>query len=140
MGEMISLSKEVELINNFIELQKDRFEGRVKVAFEHNQINDSSSVPPMILISLVENAFKHSLRNELGMAYIDIQLKTQSNQIIFRVKNSKPESDNLRKLDKNGIGLQNIRRRLDLLYDDNYTLEIMDNSNEFYVQLELNSN
>ena len=135
----IPIQKEVELIDNFIELQKDRFQGKVEVNFNFNNINKSLSLPPMVFISLVENAFKHSMKDELGIAKIDINLSTEDSQILLEVKNSR--SVDYGQIDKNksGIGLNNIRRRLDLIYDGNYILDINDKENEFVVILKLNT-
>lgn len=136
--ETISVHKEIELIENFIELQKDRFVDRVNVDLNISSQNKSLQIPPMLLITFVENAFKHSLVNEIGIARISIQLKTRDRSLTFLIKNSKSDQAKTKK-EEQGIGLKNIRRRLDLIYNDQYSLNINDNEYEFKVLLRLNN-
>lgn len=136
--EFIELQKEVELIDNFIELQKDRFQRKVAVNFNINDLNGYLKVPPMILISFVENAFKHSMKDELGVAKINIDLRTEKDKIHFKVTNSKSYSTRINENNR-GIGLNNIQRRLDLIYHDLYILDIRNGKEEFEISLTLNS-
>jgi len=133
--KLIPLEKEIALMNDFISLEESRFEDRVKVSIdlEGNTFN-SVLIPPLILVPFVENAFKHSLKNETEIAAIKINLKADKDTVNLRVENSKPIepiSDNK----KNGLGLMNIKKRLDIVYGDNYMLNISDESNKYAIDL-----
>ncbi len=134
--ETISIHKEVALIENFIELQKDRFVDRVAVEKKVTIDDQFLQIPPMLLITFIENAFKHSLKNEIGTANIYIELLAKGGSLTFLVRNSK--SDETGKAEKEkGIGLKNIRRRLDLIYGNQYSLDIDDAENTFQILLQL---
>lgn len=135
--KFITLKKEISLINDFIELEKSRFEDRINLSVLLPKAPDNVSIPPLILIPFVENAFKHSLSNETNEALIDIKLKTKDNHLEFIVYNSKPEHD-IYKDSKNGLGLKNIKKRLNIIYKDKYTLDIKEEKTSFKIVLNIN--
>ena len=90
---------------------------------------------PLLFIPLVENAFKHGLREELHQAKIDLKLDREEGWLIFTVKNSLPSFEY--KSDSQGIGLKNLKRRLDLLYPNKYELKTAKDDNHFLAVLEL---
>ncbi|MGB4847899.1 MAG: histidine kinase [Saprospiraceae bacterium] len=133
--EKINITKEIEYLDNYIDLQKLRFGNDVKINFEKEiSISTPLEVVPMILIPFVENAFKH------GVVFIEhpeihIQLIVTGQQLQFNVKNKYnpfPEE----KDKSSGIGLQNVKRRLSLLYPD-ALLEIIQNESEHIVNLSI---
>ncbi len=135
--QRITLEKEISLMNDFIELEKSRFEDRVKVQSTIPENVKNIMIPPLILVPFVENAFKHSLKNETEIATIAIKLNVNDEVLQFVVKNSKPKSIiNLN--EKNGLGLKNMRKRLDILYDENYSLEISDQNETYEIELKIN--
>lgn len=135
--QRITLEKEISLMNDFIELEKSRFEDRVKVQSKIPENVKNIMIPPLILVPFVENAFKHSLKNETEIATIAIKLNVNDEVLQFVVKNSKPKSIiNLN--EKNGLGLKNMRKRLDILYDENYSLEISDQNETYEIELKIN--
>lgn len=137
MQEKISLNREVDYLNNYIDLQKLRTQTSpdiiIKVEIEdHLYIRE---IAPMLLIPFVENAFKHgiSLREA---SHINIALHVEGGKLLFDVYNSihlkaghDPEKD------KSGIGLENVKQRLQLLYPDNHELIIHQNTREFFIHL-----
>jgi len=130
----VPLEKEIQLIKDFIELQISRFDDRVEAKVELPKITGNIFVPPMIFIPFVENAFKHSLKNETKIAKININLTINNDVIFFKVGNTK-SSFKKPSLEKGGIGLANIKRRLDLLYGEKHKLEIKDDLHVFSVNL-----
>ena len=92
------------------------------------------TIPAFMFMGFVENAVKHSADNR-GFSYISIHIKTNQNEILFNCKNSKPTFDNVEH--KGGIGLNNIKRRLQILYENDYSLSIENVKNEFNVSLKL---
>ena len=128
----VILKEEVLHIKEYIDLEKIRFQDTLKVSFSSNIIDSNKQIAPMLLIPFVENAFKHgSLIN--GFLKVDIQINLIEDQLQFMIKNT--FLNNKTKQDKTGIGLTNIKKRLDLLYKNNYQLDIENNDNWFVVNL-----
>ncbi len=126
------LKEEVLHIKEYIDLEKIRFQDTLKVSFSSNIIDSNKQIAPMLLIPFVENAFKHgSLIN--GFLKVDIQINLIEDQLQFMIKNT--FINHKIKQDKTGIGLTNIKKRLDLLYKNNYQLDIENNDNWFVVNL-----
>ncbi|NER12450.1 hypothetical protein GWK08_03280 [Leptobacterium flavescens] len=134
--KFIPLTKEIALINDFIELEKSRFEDRVEVNFSVSEEIGSVDVPPLIFIPFVENAFKHSLKNETGVARIDISLKKEGQDLLFNIRNSKPNTP-VEETVKHGIGLENIKRRLNIIFEEGYELKITDEESQYGVLLKI---
>ncbi len=115
----VSLREEVLHINEYIELEKIRFQDTLKVEFNFSEIHEGIQIAPMLLIPLVENAFKHGALIQ-GYLRIRIDIVIENLMLDFSIKNSihSKEAEG----NENGIGLDNFRKRLDLNYKDNYTL------------------
>ncbi len=137
--EFIELTKEAEQINRFIELQKLRFmeEDEINIEFRNNSGTEKVMIAPMLLIPFVENAFKHSVSLQQPTV-IDIDLKTENKVVTFNVVNTVNRN---RKNDDNSasIGLKNVKRRLELLYPDAYTLNISEEKELFKIELKINT-
>ena len=130
----VLLTDEINHIKDYIELEKLRFNDTLNVNFKCDTILETSKIAPMLLLPFIENSFKHgSLEN--GILTINIDLSCTKDSINFRIENSNSKSD----ITNKGIGLQNMQKRLDLLYKNNYTLNIDDTTNFFKVYLKLNN-
>jgi len=126
------LIEEVNHLEDYISLEKMRFHDTLKVNFNKAKLNDYHQIPPMLLIPFVENSFKHGVIID-GVLNVDIQLKIENNCLFFEIQNSSK-----RKEEKNkGIGLSNIRKRLEMLYPDKHELEIIENNDTFKVYLKI---
>ncbi|NII28563.1 histidine kinase [Pseudoflavitalea sp. X16] len=134
-GERFPVTKEVEYLRNYIELQQLRFgeDVRVQVDIEHSE--PSCAIEPMLLIPFVENAFKHGI-GLVKDPYIKIALQVKEQYLHFRVVNNY-NRDNVSKDAGSGIGLANVRNRLRLLYGDKHTLTIQDNGEVYDADLKL---
>jgi LytS/YehU family sensor histidine kinase len=130
----VSLKEEVLHIEEYIELEKIRFQDTLKVTFNASDIPEDVQVSPMLLIPFVENAFKHGSLIE-SMLTVEIELKLSENKLEFLIKNTALDADI--KKNESRIGLRNIQKRLDLLYDNNHLLKIKNKNNEFEVYLEI---
>ncbi|TMU50529.1 sensor histidine kinase [Flagellimonas algicola] len=130
----VPLKKEIEQLDNFIKLYKLQIEDRGKVRFETHQINSGYKVAPLILIVFIENAFKHSQSGQSSNISIDINVSQKGNQLQFTCSNN---FEDVKELDAvaNGIGLSNVKKRLQLLYPNRHELEIRKESNQFSVLL-----
>ncbi len=124
----VSLKEEVLHIKEYIDLEKIRFQDTLKVLFSSDEINEEIQIAPMLLIPFVENAFKHGNLVE-GYLRIEITIRVIKNQLDFSIRNTVQEKEE--KHSSKGIGLENTRKRLDLNYSNNYTLEI-ENQNGWY--------
>ena len=130
----VSLKEEVLHIKEYIELEKIRFQDTLKVMFTVNDISDEKQIAPMLLIPFVENAFKHgNLIN--GFLKVDIQIELKENHLQFAIKNTILNDD--LKQGKVGIGLENIKKRLNLLYKNDHELYIENKNNWFIVNLSI---
>ena len=135
--EYVPLEKEIELIENYLSLEKIRYANRVKISFS-KQITGEEKIAPLLLLTFVENAFKHGVTNEINQAKININISKIGEQLIFKIENSKPVFQNNESSNKESIGLTNIRKQLELLYPKAYNLMIENNTNSFSANLKLN--
>jgi LytS/YehU family sensor histidine kinase len=135
-GTFISLKQELEIINDFIALEKLRYDDSLHITFKYEIEDMEQLLPPLLLIPLVENAFKHGSAETVDRPFVDIYLSTKGQQLFFVVKNS---ADNLVKAMnvKENIGLSNLRRQLKLLYA-RYDLTLLHHKSEFTATLKIN--
>lgn len=127
----IPIGRESQYLQAYIELQHLRFGDDIEINFNTNHLNHHLTIEPMLLIPFVENAFKHGVGMIMNPT-IDINFYTEENQLIFEVKNKVNHQSKEIKDSASGIGLNNVKRRLELLYPDNHQLTINDGT-AFYV-------
>jgi len=133
----ISLGKEIAYLENFIELERLRQNNNIQVSFNTNTNHAAHvTIAPFILMTFVENAFKHVSHYIDKPNSIHIQLMLEANRLQFLVSNT-AAGGKAEAVQYGGIGLQNVRRRLDLLYSDKYLLDITNASGRFEVKLTL---
>jgi LytS/YehU family sensor histidine kinase len=109
-----------------------RFNEKVKIVLNVPEVIPDKTIPPFIFTSLIENAFKHGISYK-DESYINIDLVIDDELLVLVVKNSK--TDNNRNDEFSGIGIENTRKRLELLYGTNYNFDIVDNDDFFIVNL-----
>ena len=136
----VPLEKEIQYLENYISLEKIRLESSTKIQFDKSGDVFSKQVAPMLLIVFVENAFKHLDASTNAESNVHITLSVSETEMKFTCSNT--YSDNLANKEnletgKSGIGLQNAKKRLDLIYADKHQLEITTNKEVFDVQLTL---
>lgn len=130
----VPLKEELTYINNYMEFEKIRIGERLHLNTVLEPFDDTNDmIAPMLLIVFIENAFKHSKNTTNDKVYIDIMIRRWSDSILFSVKNSKGEVP----AHSGGLGLENVRKRLSLLYPNQYDLNIEDGDKYFTVQLQL---
>lgn len=129
----VSLSKEIEYVKSFIELQKLRFKDGAAVRLNLNGEIDNQQIVPLILISFVENAFKHGVAND-PTDPIKIDIIANQKILHFSISNKKSKSN---KDEMGGVGLNNVERRLQLLYPDRYKLNIVNSATHYTSELML---
>ena len=134
-GKYVLLSSEIELLKNFIELEKLRYDERLQVSL-NTTIENDIEIPPLILLSLVENAFKHGAGEDSGSPKIDIDVLSKDSMFKFKISNTVSKDYGIK--NKESIGLSNIRKQLDLICGNNYTLNIEPDDDKFTVNLNIN--
>lgn len=135
----IDMKKEIALIQNYIDLQSLRYDNRLAIDFRIVGEPDGIRIAPMLFITFIENCFKHGSSKDPADSWISILFTITDHQIRFVAGNSKPQkSGETVEPEKGGIGLENVRKRLDILYRENYEMNIRDLENSYEVELVLN--
>lgn len=136
----ISLRKEVNQVKNLIELERLRYSDRLEVDFTLTGDVKNQQVPPLLMLPFIENAFKHGVSKKTEDAFIHIDLRVKEDTLILRVENSSSPDDNgsQEKEYTKGIGLRNVRRRLDLIYGpEKYDLQVFNEEDTFMIVLRI---
>jgi len=132
-----SLEKETDYLQSYIDLQQQRFSKKVVINVRMCPADKLYDIEPMLLIPFVENAFKHMSHNADGSDYVKMKLERLNGSFIFSAENSKEPVKTV--ADKSGgIGLVNVKRRLELLYPEKHELTINDSDKIFSVRLKIN--
>lgn len=140
-NDFYPLIKEIRLIRYYIELEKMRYGNNVSIDFEADEKDDGSYITPLILFTFLENSFKHGVSKIKHNPWVKIKLKSSVSEIFFEIENGIPENQENSDRDGNkGIGLENIRRRLALLYPQMHRLVTRRTENSFYAGLTLYKN
>ncbi|HKK42373.1 MAG TPA: histidine kinase [Bacteroidales bacterium] len=130
------LSNEIELMKNYIDLMRLRLEENYKLSVKFQGKYRDFTIPPLLFIPLIENAFKHGVSYSEN-SFIDISLSTTDNTIVFRTFNSISRFPGRHDTGSSGIGLQNVRKRLDLLFPGRHVLQINKTESTFEVLLRI---
>lgn len=138
--EMVSLEQEITFIKNYIALEAIRVEDIAKVHFEIDGTNPGFKIPPLLFIPLIENAFKHGISSEVEHSDIRIKIHIDENKVELNTENPLDETriddDNKHK----GLGLENVSKRLELIYPNKHKLEVNKNGQYFKTHLVLEMN
>jgi LytS/YehU family sensor histidine kinase len=132
--DKIPIEKETSYLQSYVGLQRLRKDSMSNIVFSKDDSVKGFLIAPLLLLPLVENAFKHLSNFTDRDNIIELDMNRQNGYFSFSVRNSvNPKEDN----NKSGIGLKNVKRRLDLLYENRYKLDILRSDNEFFVQLQI---
>jgi LytS/YehU family sensor histidine kinase len=135
-GSYIAIEQDLKIIGDYIELEKLRYDDSLRVNFNYDIEDMKQALPPLLLIPLVENAFKHGVSETRNRPFVDIHLSVKNRQLAFFVNNSTEDSTEETTIKEN-IGLSNLRRQLELLYTD-YTLTFQRQPSVFKATLKIN--
>jgi LytS/YehU family sensor histidine kinase len=127
----VPLSRELEFVQHYVALMQLRYTDKVRIDIDLPREVPECQVPPLILITFIENAFKHGV-SYLRESFIEVKVYVENNKLKFTCRNTKSPKPNE---EKGGMGLANARKRLDLLYGHNYTLHIHDDQDIYSVGL-----
>jgi two-component system LytT family sensor kinase len=135
--ERVPISNEINFIKNYIDLEKLRYEDQLMVDFNIEEQDNSQTIVPLLLIPFIENAFKHVGSTLKQKPYVKVIITVNSNQIQLKLINSVNTGVTKKETKSGGIGIENVRKRLELLYPKRYNLSITNTENEFCVELKL---
>ena len=138
-NQTIPLKKELEIIDNYLELEKLRYSNRLNLSLEKNIGNPARPIAPLILLPFIENAFKHGAGEAASEIEVNISLNEENGNFLFQCENSFDSGFNS-KNNCNGVGLSNVKRRLELIYPKKNNLKILQSESKYSVQLNLDLN
>jgi len=129
-----SLQKEVDFIKSYCNLMKLRFSEKVDINLDFPVVIPDKSIPPLLFTSLIENAFKHGISYNQP-SFIKIVMGLTNNYLTFEIQNSRYNRESVS--EDSGIGIENTRRRLNLLYPEKYSLQFDETENSFKAKLNI---
>lgn len=135
--DWISMDREVDYIRNYLEIEKKRYGKRLDVYYSVQGDISKLWVPPLILLPFVENSFKHGLSRQIGDCWLRIDIVYDGNWLITKVENSKSDEDAPDAVKKGGLGIMNVRRRIDILLNGQYELKQLESVDSYLITLKL---
>ncbi len=136
----VPVKKEIKLIEDYIQLEELRYSDRLSFTFEKDVDNPDCLIPPMLLYTFIENCFKHGSSPDPESPWIKLLIRVRGNIFEFEASNSIPKSKCFGNEIEEGVGLTNIKRRLELIYPKNHELEIRKENCVFFVRLAIMKN
>ena len=131
----VPLSRELDFIRHYVALMQLRYSDKVRITVDLPKEVPERQVPPLVLITFIENAFKHGVSYQ-HESFIEIKVSVVDERLCFSCVNSKAGKPTVDE-SKGGVGLANVRKRLDLMYKDNYTLRILNETDKYTVELNI---
>lgn len=140
VGDEVPLDKEIKFIRNYVDIEKMRYGDSLDVDIRIGGNTADRKIAPLIILPFVENCFKHGASENLQQSWVKVSVDAHADHILIKVENSKGENGHSPKEGIEGIGIQNAKRRLDLLYPNRHELKIMNGQETFLVILTLQCN
>ena len=133
----VALEKELEYIENYMELEKIRIANSLDISVNILTPIHGFYISPMLILPFIENAFKHGVFQGTGESWIRVDVAVRQDRLKLKIENSCPIAEGLNVKERSGIGLQNVKRRLEILYDRTYRIDFSKGNGTFLVILEL---
>lgn len=130
----VSLADEIHILNTYIDIERLRMPDNANIAFHYDHVKENVRITPMLLLPLIENMFKHGTDSTVGQSYINAKLSCNDISLIFTCENNFKESE---RKEVGGIGIENIRKRLQLIYPSRHQFQIEKSNGIFKVILEI---
>jgi two-component system LytT family sensor kinase len=134
-SDEVPLSKEIKFIRNYVDIEKMRYGDKLDVDIRVTGNTSDRTIAPLIILPFVENCFKHGASEELLEAWVKVTIDSHPDHVVIKVENSKASNPNNH--ESQGIGIQNVKRRLDLLYPERHSLKIINGEETFLVVLSI---
>ena len=131
-AEEVLLEKEIEIMKNYIDLEKERYGNKIEISLNIEGDIKDKYIAPLLLLPFLENAFKHGTSEQLEKPWLSVDVSVKKYTMRCKIVNSK---NNNVLLNENGIGIQNVKKRLEFLYPDKYELKMNDEEDFFVVSL-----
>ena len=140
--DFIPLAEEIKLLNNYIDLEKLRYGQELDMSVTFTGDLENKLIRPLLLLPLIENSFKHGMSQQLEKKWIQLVMGVDQNNFYFKLANSKDPNQVKTEVKgkSKGIGLENVRRRLELLYPGKYKMEVLDQDDVFLIDISLQIN
>ena len=139
-AQKVVLEKEISYVKNYIELEKLRQGDKFNINFSIKGKPNGQLIAPLMFIPFLENSFKHGLDNQIKSGFVNIELELNDHNVHLEISNSKPPSVTRSENYAGGIGLENVKKRLKLLYPNKHKLDIEDKPNSFKILLDIQLN
>jgi sensor histidine kinase YesM len=137
LANQISLSKEITLIEEYIDLEQLRYGDRLDMSVQFDGDIENKAISPLIFLPLIENAFKHGVSNQLDQCWISLHMHIEGDELDFKLINSKDPESMMAPAHIGGKGIENVKKRLNLVYPGKHHLEIINQHEVFIVSLQL---
>ena len=131
-SDEVLLEKEVEIMRNYIDLEKERYGNKIDISWNVEGDVRDKYITPLLLLPFLENAFKHGTSDQLEKPWLSIDISVKNDSLRCKIANSKNENT---QFSKHGIGIQNVKKRLAFLYPEKHELKMNDEGNFFVVSL-----
>ena len=135
--ERVALRSEIAFLENYIDLQRLRSDRQARIEYSKDGTPEGLRIAPLVFLPLVENSFKHGVKGDPSGGYVVIRLRIGKGDLELSLENNKGMVNDIKDEEPSGIGLVNVRRRLELLYPNKYLLDIQDDGDVFMVRLKL---
>lgn len=135
--DIIPLNKELDYIKHYIELEKIRYDGELDISINVYTPLDEFIISPLLLLPLVENAFKHGLGDSKANSWIRLDFISHGDWLTFKIENSIHDYDSIHLSDHGGIGIMNLKKRLDILYPKNHSFQLFEEESSFLAILKV---
>jgi len=139
--DYVPLQNEIDCVIDYLEIQNLRIEdSEPGIRFDLKGEVGEKQIAPLIFLPLVENAFKHGMKGSVDTQFINISMDMSDTHIVFHIKNNKGSAVKIKNEIEGGIGLENIRKRLNLIYPSRHSMNVKDSKQEFEVELKIQLN
>ncbi|MEQ9423936.1 MAG: histidine kinase [Cyclobacteriaceae bacterium] len=135
--DKVPLSKEVKFLHDYLEIEQMRYGDLLELNLSIQGNHEGKSIAPLIFLPFLENAFKHGANSQLDKAWVTINLEIKERELSFKVENNREAEVETGNGKDKGIGLKNVKRRLDLLYPDQYELKVLEETGSFLITLKI---
>jgi len=133
----VPMSKEIEYMQNYVSLERLRLNNQIPISFDISGDTTNAQISPLILITFLENAFKHGVDANNPSSWVKVSIRVNGNKCQYMVENSKRVNGSVVNTEKSGIGLRNVMRRLELSYPGNFEINVNDDAKRYKVELQL---
>lgn len=133
---LVPIEKELDIMKNYIELERERYGSKIDISWNVNGDMRLVTIAPLMMLPFIENAFKHGTSEQIGRSWLSVDIWLQDNRLKAKIANSKNESFTYNGR-SNGIGIANVKKRLDFIYPGSHELKINDEGNFFVVSLSI---